>query len=1237
MKDWRSRARAYVDDLVGRFHRAKQAMWPEPPTNAAMETLTPTILTSPAAAHYEQDLVQAMADPLVRNIAITGGYGAGKSSLIQTFKANHREFRYASVSLATFRKDRQPTVSADEAVVAAQPSEVTVGELINQIEETIVQQLLYAVPAEELPRTRLKRIVQPPRMPAIVSTLLLLVGMSAAARLYLASITLPNGPSLTPLWAILDIIPALYAVVAALGIGAYLLYRVVRSLSLVSVDGWSVKGGKLESMQSSSVLHKNVDEIVYCFQRSRTNVVIIEDLDRFGIQDVFFRLREINAIINESNVAQTVRFIYALNDELFAGSEKTKFFDFILPVVPVINKENSTAKMTELLRKRAIEGLNYAERVDADLIETVCYHIDDLRLVKNIVNEFDVFARTMMSDVKLDCDKLFAMIAIKNLHSDLYWQLTKRKGCLYELIAGYPDWRADHAATVRASIAVLERMIDRKRMDAARQKDELRMLAWYHIQMRGGSKEILWLKLGYERYSFAEFLGDDVFDELTTPTSQVALINANSQHMGLINVSDVLADIDYDVRLEAINADDESLHAEIATKAAYLADLQQMPLKDGITTGYQVAIGDELAKLPLVKYLLASGHLDQDYSDYLSYFYAHAISVDDMNLLLTLRRGEACEVTASIDDPEKLLKKLRPEYIDKGRGLIAPLVNHLCVVRETGVGQRYTLLLRRILDDARDYPNRFAEVAKALLSRDKMRYVIRTVASEEPRLLGALLASDGLSDDDSRQRLVVAVFETLEVHELWRMYTADQTFRDEVAGMPRVTLIAPHLGSATGGWAWIEESQLRFGRLDRGTASDVLDMLVAHDALAPTLSMLRLVAAPVTTANQANDLVTIQRLRDGAPSTMDAFLTRHIDAVMEHLLAQPGYLAESTEAALWAINEVSTMDLAADYFERTTCSFATLDVLYNALWSSALKGDRVDDRVLAVWMFADHLQQVAEGLDDTVDADRQVLIDYLVRHAGSLSGELWVDLKNHAQMKEWLISEARLPDTTMTLLLAGTMVDDPSIITERVTDSRLLALACAAALTISERMWAALADRSAAVKAAYLSSQWGRLTGTAIEASMPLDVAFLLYRDGVLSRQDAVRVFGRFEHAAFAASPDAVVVMGKLAAEACAANEPFPPTLVQTAAHIAAMSGLDRQTAAHLLAQGMPALGWPAVMELLQRFDDDMARLQPHRNFEVDRTSARDSILRAMDSRKWFSSLTWNETTVRGRVKKVPS
>lgn len=61
-----------------------------------------------------------------------------------------------------------------------------------------------------------------------------------------------------------------------------------------------------------------MDEIVYFFEVTDYNVVIIEDLDRFDNTDIFLKLREVNQLLNQSNsVGRKVTFIYAVKDDMF--------------------------------------------------------------------------------------------------------------------------------------------------------------------------------------------------------------------------------------------------------------------------------------------------------------------------------------------------------------------------------------------------------------------------------------------------------------------------------------------------------------------------------------------------------------------------------------------------------------------------------------------------------------------------------------------------------------------------------------------------------------------------------------------------------------------------------------------------------------------------------------------------------------------------------------------------------
>lgn len=69
------------------------------------EPLTPVVMTDKESDRYVSELRHALINDQVRNIAITGDYGAGKSSLIRTFVEKHKELNYAWVSLATFGKD----------------------------------------------------------------------------------------------------------------------------------------------------------------------------------------------------------------------------------------------------------------------------------------------------------------------------------------------------------------------------------------------------------------------------------------------------------------------------------------------------------------------------------------------------------------------------------------------------------------------------------------------------------------------------------------------------------------------------------------------------------------------------------------------------------------------------------------------------------------------------------------------------------------------------------------------------------------------------------------------------------------------------------------------------------------------------------------------------------------------------------------------------------------------------
>lgn len=95
---------------------------------------------------------------------------------------------------------------------------------------------------------------------------------------------------------------------------------------------------EIEKDTDESIFNKYIDEIIYFFGEIKYEIVIFEDLDRFkSSTKIFVKIRELNRLLNSTNLSSKgIVFIYAVRDDLFESRrEKTKFFDFIIPIIPI--------------------------------------------------------------------------------------------------------------------------------------------------------------------------------------------------------------------------------------------------------------------------------------------------------------------------------------------------------------------------------------------------------------------------------------------------------------------------------------------------------------------------------------------------------------------------------------------------------------------------------------------------------------------------------------------------------------------------------------------------------------------------------------------------------------------------------------------------------------------------------------------------------------------------------------
>ena len=75
---------------------------------------------------------------------------------------------------------------------------------------------------------------------------------------------------------------------------------------------------------------------------------------------------------------KVLRFFYLLKDDIFITKDRAKFFDYILPVVPVLDSSNSYNKIKEFFVESTVE-----EKLNDRFLKGLALYIDDIRVLKN--------------------------------------------------------------------------------------------------------------------------------------------------------------------------------------------------------------------------------------------------------------------------------------------------------------------------------------------------------------------------------------------------------------------------------------------------------------------------------------------------------------------------------------------------------------------------------------------------------------------------------------------------------------------------------------------------------------------------------------------------------------------------------------------------------------------------------------------------------------------------------------
>lgn len=647
----------------------------------AYEPLTPSVIEDEKAQSYIEALNFACSRPDIKNIAVTGPYGAGKSSVLLTWeKAENNDFRVMTVSLADFEMQRASTVdygAGDDKADSDNTDKKAAKAEEKTIEYSILQQLLYKEKKSTLPYSRLERIsdVSARQVAMMTASLLLILTFTVAGLLFLfpdyicSKLSLPSELS--------KFLLASSLITRFGGAGIFLfsaLFLTLKKLHRtgvfdrrVSIDKVDVLKGAISTRPTApSLLNVYIDEIVYFFEQTQYKVVIFEDLDRHNDGAIFIKLREINQLINNCLPADNpVRFIYAVRDNLFSTPEsRTKFFDFVMPVIPVMDSENASEHFLGKFTSDELRQESFSE-----CLARLALFIPDMRVMHNIANEFRLY-RNIVNNGE-DLKRLVSLIAYKNLCSEDYHRIDQKKGLLYSIVDAYTSGklRAEYCNELKNSQEHYQTEQTKMLNENVSTEEDLRKdIIKPYVTDKTASKLYFFVNHSNEYYPENIIENEDSF---------LSFLNNGTVYVRLRHYTIDIASIDkktleimrkeYDERIvflhkkldNGVSQSEEhiaKLNHEIQRSFSY--DLAFFINKMG-NTGFRKwaeiclssdnndrkASSDSAEQIDFLYFLLSHGYLSTDYMAYRSVFMPGSLSTEDNHFIRAVTAGRSPDET----------------------------------------------------------------------------------------------------------------------------------------------------------------------------------------------------------------------------------------------------------------------------------------------------------------------------------------------------------------------------------------------------------------------------------------------------------------------------------------------------------------------------------------------------------------------------------------------------------------
>lgn len=665
---------------------------------------------------YEKIIDSALSDEKCLNIAITGSYGAGKSSFINTYEKK-RKVHFARISLAHF----SPIESDGDG------EKTNLGEKLEaerMLEGKILNQLIHQTNKKSIPYTRFKIKNTPKKLS--------MVGYCISITFFIFLIVfciffdsvcsfLFGGQNNIPLFFVSKWF-RLIVLIVLLILGSFFLYKIVsNTISNVGIKKLNIKGNEIELFDGSkdSFFDRYLDEILYILVKQESDVIVFEDIDRFNDNLIFERLREINTLANiklcdsKGNSNRKLHFLYLLKDDMFSSKDRTKFFDIIIPVVPFINGTNSYDVFLEKFESLLdTEGSN--EGIEKDFLMGASLYVDEMRLLINICNEFKTYDN-VINFGHLDKTKLLSIIIYKNLFPKDFNDLQIGKGFLHDIMNEKETIIDSLKTEINERINDIDNRIQKANDEIINSEKELKIL--YAGKLYDGNSYHYRFNIDNIPDSLTQDYKQEYEIRIKAVNDKTSLANGNLESKR-DTLRKQLQDINALSFSKLIREKYGSMESFINAKnASNKWNDRYKDIQDSVYFGY-------------IKYAVGNGYIDEKYADYIQVFREKSIRYEDKRFLISIYENNKRPLDYKLQDPNLVLDRIGEAFFSYDVVLNYDLASALLKSSYEGKKER---LIKQLKDD-----NNYDFIYDIWNIREDRNSLVKCIAAWWPSFFGGI-------------------------------------------------------------------------------------------------------------------------------------------------------------------------------------------------------------------------------------------------------------------------------------------------------------------------------------------------------------------------------------------------------------------------------------------------------------------------------------------------------------------